>query len=319
MKAGQPGMRQPKDRPTKAQAAFMFASLVGRPVKVQLRGGKLFSGIFHACLMEKDYSIALKFVQEIPQESGGVLGEILNTMLIPGRELVMLKADKVPINGQDVPENKGGDGGFLDADITARRNQMKRAPREGRELEQWNADGDGEEIELEKMEPNFRASGIDTSGEWDQFAVNEKMFGCKSTYREELYTTKLDMSKVTRSQAAEADRIAKEIEADGKHGGDENTGEDEEAMFSAVMGSGGYKGRQRSGDHVRALLNAGKEEEQAQRALAQAPHAHMLEKKQREKAGQHGQHMLGQGGFDMAFERSAHGKQLPNGALMEKD
>ena len=54
-----------KERP-KAQTAFMFASLYGRSVTAHLRGGKVFSGLFHACTMEKDYSIALKFVQEIP-------------------------------------------------------------------------------------------------------------------------------------------------------------------------------------------------------------------------------------------------------------
>jgi len=51
------------------------------------------------------------------------------------------------------------------------------------------------------------------SGSWDQFATNEKMFGLKSSYSEELYTTKLDRSHpefAKRYRAAES--IAREIE-----------------------------------------------------------------------------------------------------------
>merc|ERR550537_1539639 len=266
--------------------------------------------------MEKDYSIALKFVQELPTESGGTLGDIINTLLIPGRELVMLKADKVPISGVDC-DDKDKERGFLDADITARgRTAQKRLPREGRDLEQWVGDDDGgPSMELELGTTHHSNDG---GGEWDQFAVNEMKFGCKSTYREELYTTKLDINKISNEQRQYAERIAKEIEGEGGRGGDENTGEDEEANFSAVLNSGAYKGeykgRQKSGDHVRAMLAGAREEERNAQALAQAPHAHVLEQKQ------HQQQLKQRGlqGFDEAYTRS-HGKPLPNGALGDKD
>merc|ERR1719486_775986 len=79
---------------------------------------------------------------------------------------------------------------------------------------------------------------------WDQFAVNEKQFGVKSTYREDLYTTKLDMTKITNSQREAAERIAKEIEAGGQAYQEEDAvGDDEEAIHSAVLGTGGYEHR----------------------------------------------------------------------------
>lgn len=49
---------------------------------------------------------------------------------------------------------------------------------------------------------------------WDQFAANEQQFGVRTTYDEDLYTTKLDKGRAKMS-AAEADRIAAEIEGQG--------------------------------------------------------------------------------------------------------
>lgn len=50
---------------------------------------------------------------------------------------------------------------------------------------------------------------------WDQFEANETLFGVKSTFNEELYTTKLDKGPQMRELEKEALRIAKEIEGEG--------------------------------------------------------------------------------------------------------
>lgn len=49
---------------------------------------------------------------------------------------------------------------------------------------------------------------------WDQFKVNETLFGVKSTFNEELYTTKLERGPRTRELEEEALRIAREIEGE---------------------------------------------------------------------------------------------------------
>lgn len=59
---------------------------------------------------------------------------------------------------------------------------------------------------------NVSASMDGNTGEWDQFSVNEKKFGVKNTFDENLYTTKLDRSKMTEKQLRAADKLAKEIE-----------------------------------------------------------------------------------------------------------
>lgn len=52
------------------------------------------------------------------------------------------------------------------------------------------------------------------SRKWDQFETNEALFGVKSTFNEELYTTKLERGPQTRELEREALRIAKEIEGE---------------------------------------------------------------------------------------------------------
>lgn len=69
-------------------------------------------------------------------------------------------------------------------------------------LMDWAGDGTEELLESGKSQP----------GEWDQFKANER-FGVTSTYSEDLYTTKLDRSKISKEQLEEADRIAKQIES----------------------------------------------------------------------------------------------------------
>ena len=49
---------------------------------------------------------------------------------------------------------------------------------------------------------------------WDQFETNETLFGVKSTFNEELYTTKLEKGPKTRELEKQALRIAREIEAE---------------------------------------------------------------------------------------------------------
>lgn len=54
-----------------------------------------------------------------------------------------------------------------------------------------------------------------TSGrQWDQFAVNERQFGIKTTYDENIYTTAIDKSHPQyKERLAKADKAAKEIES----------------------------------------------------------------------------------------------------------
>lgn len=77
--------------------------------------------------------------------------------------------------------------------------------REGRDLQRWTSPA-GPDVAL-----TLEDSG--SGGTWDQFQANEKLFGLKSDYDENFYTTRIDKSNPQYKQReAEAQRIAREIE-----------------------------------------------------------------------------------------------------------
>jgi len=73
---------------------------------------------------------------------------------------------------------------------------------------------------LQKWEPSSDANtslSLESSGQsggWDQFATNERLFGVRSDYDENLYTTTIDRSHPQYAErAALAEKKAREIEA----------------------------------------------------------------------------------------------------------
>jgi hypothetical protein len=75
------------------------------------------------------------------------------------------------------------------------------------------------ERNLQKWEPSADTDmnlSLETTGrstEWDQFSTNEQLFGVKSNYDENIYTTTIDRSNPQYAErAARAEKIAREIE-----------------------------------------------------------------------------------------------------------
>lgn len=76
-----------------------------------------------------------------------------------------------------------------------------------RELQRWVPDASVPDASLE---PKTNQSN---SGAWNQFEANEKLFGLKTDYDENIYTTTIDRSHPDyHKRAAAAERTAKEIE-----------------------------------------------------------------------------------------------------------
>jgi len=107
---------------------------------------------------------------------------------------------------------------------------------------------------LEKWQPDIAPTSggmsgtLETKGgHWDQFAANERMFGVKSSYHEEIYTTKLDRSHPEfERRLKEADSIAREIEgkvslnphlAEERGQAVDDSGIDEEDKYAGVIRS----------------------------------------------------------------------------------
>ncbi|KAK6911940.1 LsmAD domain [Dillenia turbinata] len=115
-----------------------------------------------------------------------------------------------------------------------------------RELERWVPDED---------DPQWPESENIFDGHWnrswDQFETNEALFGVKSTFNEELYTTKLERGPHMRGLEEEASRIAREIQ--GEETQDLHIAEDD--AQSSQCGTGQDLLRSNSNDCAKEVLS----------------------------------------------------------------
>ncbi|KAF2968719.1 hypothetical protein GQX73_g4793 [Xylaria multiplex] len=150
---------------------------------------------------------------------------------------------------RDIPDNRstGGNSGKgtnksngtssnfrTDSSISSSRNSRERV------LQPWVAPSGSEGIDMSLEKSS-------TGRNWDQFAANERQFGIKTTYDENIYTTTIDKSHPQyRERLAIAEKAAKEIEGSATTtahhaeerqmnftGGDDG-GDDEEDKYSGV-------------------------------------------------------------------------------------
>ncbi|KAK1375926.1 LsmAD domain-containing protein [Heracleum sosnowskyi] len=129
------------------------------------------------------------------------------TLIIPATELVQIIAKGVPVTrdglASELQQEKQQDI-LTDSTISQSRHVEVE-----RELGRWVPDEDVPECpELDNI---FNGPW---NRDWDQFEANETLFGVKSTFNEDLYTTKLDRGPQTRELEREALRIAREIEVE---------------------------------------------------------------------------------------------------------
>ncbi|XP_066321702.1 polyadenylate-binding protein-interacting protein 4-like isoform X1 [Miscanthus floridulus] len=190
---------------------YVLTQLIGHHVDVHVKNGSIISGIFHATNSDKDFGVVLKMAQVI--KDGSARGQRYaddvvkkpETMIIPARELVQVFAKDVALGVDELPKGPGHDKRkdlLIDSAIS-RSHYL-----EERELERWAPDeGDSECIELEKYDRKGNRS-------WDQFETNAALFGVKSTFNEEIYTTKLERGPHMRELEKHALRIAREIEGE---------------------------------------------------------------------------------------------------------
>ncbi|KAK3170968.1 hypothetical protein OEA41_003052 [Lepraria neglecta] len=220
---------------------FLLGSCMGLNVNLTTIHGDIFSGIYFGASMENDkHAHLVKMVQRKKLGEKGEMNGIEDgsyvfagsgedhTMSFDFKDVLGLAVDGVQFGTQDKQQN-----GFrTDTDVSG-----GQAPRE-RELQPWTASVETD-VDLSLEQPG---SG---SGEaWDQFKANERLFGLKTDYNEEIYTTTIDRSNPSyREREARAQRLVREIE--GSATSDTHTleergitdaagGLDEEAKYSSV-------------------------------------------------------------------------------------
>jgi PAB1-binding protein PBP1 len=169
---------------------------------------RVYEGIFHGADPAQTDGLAISLrMAHVVSEKGKRYSSIQKSTLvehlqIPARDLVQLNAVSVDVDfmqQRTAHADRKGREFQTDTNISGHGGEIIE-----RQLERWDGgEGDGEVGSLD--DEVYRG--------WDQFAVNEKLFGVSTDFREDLYTTRLDKSSEEyRRREKEADRLAREIE-----------------------------------------------------------------------------------------------------------
>ncbi|KAI5284061.1 hypothetical protein KEM54_001617, partial [Ascosphaera aggregata] len=193
---------------------FLFAASIGLQATVTTKSGEKFMGIFTGVNREQNRScFMLKLTRNAAPDSlqatSDRLSDVKSPFLgnAPDHAMTFDFLDIVDLyipNVTSVPANprkaKKAPDFKTDTDISGKQ-EIREKP-----LQRWEPEpGDAADLSLE--------SAGTTTG-WDQFAANERLFGARSTWDENLYTTKIDRTDPSyRQKAAEAARIARQIES----------------------------------------------------------------------------------------------------------
>lgn len=203
------------ESPSRERLVYLTTCLIGHHVDVQVIDGSVFSGIFHATNADKDFGIILKMARltkaSFPRGQKSNLESVnkppSKTLIIPAKDLVQITAKSVSVTRGGLTnelQREKQQEILIDSSIS----QSRHVDLE-RELERWVPDEDTPECpELDNIFDGHWNRG------WDQFEANETLFGVKSTFNEDLYTTKLDRGPQMRELEREALRIAREIEGE---------------------------------------------------------------------------------------------------------
>lgn len=171
---------------------------MGNKVIATVKGGTRFQGILSAATSEGELSLALRQVQNLDDSSL----PIKHALIILARDVYELQAFEINLEQRTTER----DGFKTDTDITGLASDKRE-----KKLQVWGGEGEtdggigGMSLDEERSGPNNNRS-------WDQFATNERMYGTRSDYHEEIYTTKLDRSGADyRAREQRAAQLEKEI------------------------------------------------------------------------------------------------------------
>ncbi|CAG8591949.1 771_t:CDS:10 [Paraglomus occultum] len=182
---------------------FLLTLFAGKTVVVTVKDGTKYEGLFHTACTDTDMGVILKFARKLPSKPGEKMGKALSTFIILAKDCMDIYAANIDLSANDKPNNER-EGFRTDTDISGRTEIRER------ELHKWTPDDlVGSEIMVGlEDEPGMDAG----NGNWDQFAANEQLFGLKTDFDEEIYTTKLDRSKADfKERERQAIQLANEI------------------------------------------------------------------------------------------------------------
>ncbi|GAA5847908.1 hypothetical protein JCM3766R1_003182 [Sporobolomyces carnicolor] len=228
--APSPSTISPATQHAHDRLCLLLLVLVGQTVVASLKGGVRVRGILSAATTDGEVSIALRqAVYLAPADPTPKPSLIINARDLLEVEASDVVLDPSPSSSSSASKSAPHKDSFrTDTDISGLPPPSR--PRE-RDLQAWSAGADAwgaggiedstsngigglslDDDFAQKPTNGKRGGPAGGSGAWDQFAANERMYGLKTDYDEEIYTTKLDRStKDFKDREARAAQLEKEI------------------------------------------------------------------------------------------------------------
>lgn len=238
--------------PATSSERLVFASCncVGLPVQVHTKTGTVYEGIYQTAQLDPALanpgSVVLAKVRARQHGPKGRLSDaVTQELVVKASDMVQMIVQnldlsfaakggqgRVGANGAGDHLAKNGRHGVLTDSEIGSTSRFRSADSRANELVAWDAGNAltsraGSSV---SMELGSEGSSVKS---WDQFKINETKFDYKTTWDENLYTTKLDMTKVNSEDIRAAERLAREIEKKSRPGATDHL--DEEDRFGAVI------------------------------------------------------------------------------------
>lgn len=232
--AGDTGLK-PNER-----LVFTALNCVGLPVQVHTRTGTVYEGIYQTAQLDPSKPdpgvVVLSKVRARQHGPKGHLSEtVTSEVVVKAEDLVQIIVPNMDFSfaqsskqGDHTPMNARHE--FQTDTEIGSTSRFRSADSRANELVAWDA---GSAQSRGKQAGVSLDMDADSGKSWDQFKYNETKFGVKTTWDENMYTTKLDMSKVDHEQVRNAERMAREIEKGSRPGATDHM--DEEDRFGAVL------------------------------------------------------------------------------------
>lgn len=180
---------QPVDPALRARYLSLLWALVGQKVTLKLVNKHTYTGVLHMASPVAPFQYVLKATLSSTDQafSKGT------TLVIDTSQVVTLHCKSVKLDTHRPAA------AFSDSEIATR------------------ATPNHNHKPLQKPDESWTVpSKVDLSGDigkWDQFKANKELFNVNASFDENIYTTSLDKSKISKDQLQHAEKIAKEIES----------------------------------------------------------------------------------------------------------
>ncbi|KAK3809734.1 MAG: LsmAD domain-containing protein [Linnemannia elongata] len=199
-------------------------------VEITVKNGSKYEGLFHTAFTEGELGIVLRLAKAISGKDKKDNSPLISQMIVLAKDCMAINVLGVDF----VPAERSG---FkTDTDIS-RSGDIKQ-----RDLKKWAPEGN---LSYGGIEDDLGDTNHHSSASWDQFAANERLFGVRTDFDEEIYTTRLDRTGADyKAREQQAIQIAQEIQqsvSSNVHMREErglavdDSGLDEEDLYGAVV------------------------------------------------------------------------------------